>query len=121
GQGGVNAVAVGELEGCPVVVVGGGDGTVRVWDLGLGILVGEPFTGHQGGVYAWAVNAVAVAELEGRPVVVSGGSDGTVRVWDLALGIPAGEPLGTVRTASWPRPVLPAQRSESGAGQVSGR
>ena len=77
----VRAVAVGELEGRPVVVSGGDDGTVRVWDLATGTPVGDPFTGHTG-----AVNAVAVGELEGRPVVVSGGDDGTVRVWDLAPG-----------------------------------
>ena len=87
-DGPVNAVAVAELEGRPVVVSGSGDGTVRVWDLATGTPVGDPFTGHTGDV-----NAVAVAELEGRPVVVSGSSDGTVRVWDLATGTPVGDPF----------------------------
>jgi WD40 repeat protein len=77
----VSAVAVAELEGRPVVVSGGMDGTVRVWDLAWdlarGAPVGEPLTGHQGGV-----NAVAVGQLEGRPVVISGGHDLTVRVWE---------------------------------------
>ena len=77
--GGVTAVAVGELDGRPVVVSGSVDRTVRVWDLGTGNRVGGPFTGHTGGV-----TAVAVGELDGRPVVVSGSNDSTVRVRDLA-------------------------------------
>ena len=64
---GVLAVAVGELDGRPVVVSGGRDSTVRVWDLGTGDPVGDPFTGHTGWVWA-----VAVGELDGRPIVVSG-------------------------------------------------
>jgi WD40 repeat protein len=60
-----------------VVVTGGWDGRVRVWDLAGGIPVGGPLTGHQGGV-----RAVTVGELNGRPVIVSGGDDGTVRIWE---------------------------------------
>ena len=81
-------MAVAELDGRPVVVSGGEDRTVRVWDLATGAPVGDPFTGHTG-----AVNAVAVAELDGRPVVVSGSDDRTVRVWDLATGAPVGDPF----------------------------
>ena len=88
--GAVNAVAVGALpDGTPVIVSGGGDGTVRVWRLADGTPVGEPLTGHDG-----AVNAVAAGALpDGTPVIVSGGDDGTVRVWRLADGTPVGEPL----------------------------
>ena len=60
--GGVTAVAVGELDGRPVVVSGSNDATVRVWDLGTGNRVGGPFTGHTGGV-----TAVAVGELRRPP------------------------------------------------------
>ena len=84
----VHAVAVAELDGRPVVISGGDDGTVRVWDLATGTPVSDPFTGHDG-----SVRAVAVAELDGRPVVISGSDDRTVRVWDLATGTPVGDPF----------------------------
>ena len=87
-HGGVGSVAVGELDGRPVIVSGGSDATVRVWELASGQPVGEPLWGHDGGV-----GSVAVGELDGRPVIVSGGFDATVRVWDLASGQPVGEPL----------------------------
>ena len=87
-DGGVSAVAVGERHGRPVIVSGGGDGTVRVWDLDSGEPVLGPLTGHDGGV-----TAVAVGERQGRPVIVSGGGDGTVRVWDLDSGEPVLGPL----------------------------
>ena len=83
-------MAVGALpDGTPVIVSGGGDGTVRVWRLADGAPVGEPLTGHAGGVDAVAVGALP----DGTPVIVSGGYDGTVRVWRLADGTPVGEPL----------------------------
>ena len=86
----VSAVAVGALpDGTPVIVGGGGDGTVRVWRLADGSPAGEPLRGHTSGVEAVAVGALP----DGTPVIVSGGGDGTVRVWRLADGSPAGEPL----------------------------
>ncbi|MEV5204483.1 hypothetical protein [Streptomyces sp. NPDC053720] len=84
----VYAVATAVVEGRPVAVTGGYDGTVRVWDLTTGQPAGEPLTGHTSAVYA-----VATAVVEGRPVAVTGGYDETVRVWDLTTGQPAGEPL----------------------------
>ena len=83
----VRSVAVGELDGRQVIVSGGEDWTVRVWDLASGTPRGEPLRGH----YLPCVSSVG--ELDGRPVIVSGGLDGTVRVWDLASGTPRGEPL----------------------------
>ena len=47
GHGAVYAVAAGALpDGTPVIISGGGDGTVRVWRLADGTPVGEPLTGH---------------------------------------------------------------------------
>jgi WD40 repeat protein len=85
---GASSVALGMLEGRPVIVSSGYDGAVRVWDLASGTQRGEPLRGHEGPVWS-----VTLGTLEGLPVIVSGGSDGTVRVWDLASGLRRGEPL----------------------------
>ncbi|MET8981095.1 hypothetical protein ABZX85_36415 [Streptomyces sp. NPDC004539] len=85
---GVSAVATGMMDGLPVVVAGGWDAAVQVWDLARYQPVGEPLTGHTGPVLA-----VATGVLEGRSVAVTGSDDFTVRVWDLATGRPVGEPL----------------------------
>ncbi|MYS24661.1 hypothetical protein GA0115240_16701, partial [Streptomyces sp. DvalAA-14] len=58
----------GVLDGRPVAVTGGSDGTVRMWALASGQPVGDPLTGHTRAV--WAVAAVV---LDGRPVAVTGG------------------------------------------------
>ena len=71
-----------------MIVSGGNDKTVRVWDLTSGAPRGEPLRGHED----W-VTSVALGTLEDRPVIASGGLDKTVRVWDLISGVPRGEPL----------------------------
>jgi WD40 repeat protein len=63
------------------VVSGGWDRTVRIWGFEDGGAVGEPWHGHEGGVWA-----VAVGELDGRPVLLSGAWDGTVGIWQPADG-----------------------------------
>ena len=82
------ALAVSEVDGIPVAVSGGLDGTMQVWDLREGKARGEPLRRHNFGVAA-----LAVAEVDGTPVAVSGGLDGTVRVWDLREGKARGAPL----------------------------
>src|SRR5262249_1343884 len=46
---------------CPIVVSGGGDATVRVWELESGELLYQPLRGHDGGV-----NALALGQLRRR-------------------------------------------------------
>jgi WD40 repeat protein len=82
----IGGVAVGRLGDRDVVVSGGRDKTVRIWDE-FGNLIGSPLTGHTG----W-VTAVAIGRLGDRDVIVSSSHDNTVRMWD-QHGRPIGEPL----------------------------
>ncbi|MFB4269944.1 serine/threonine-protein kinase [Nonomuraea sp. GTA35] len=84
----VLSVALTRLNGRPVVVSGGYDGTVAVADLATGAPVGAALRGHRGPVWS-----VATSLLPGGPVAVSGGLDGTVRLWDLTSGTPLLEPF----------------------------
>lgn len=65
-----------------LVVSGSGDGTVRVWDLGVGREL-RCLRGHGTGIASVAVSA------DGRRIL-SGGADGAIHVWDLGR-----EPIGT--------------------------
>ena len=73
-----NSVII-SADGRRAVSVGGGDGTVRVWDLDTGQQQAQ-LSGHDGPVAAVAVSA------DGRRAV-SGSGDGTVRAWDLQEGL----------------------------------
>ncbi|MEU1728201.1 hypothetical protein [Nonomuraea sp. NPDC005692] len=80
---GVRTVAVGEVNGRPVVLAGGGydedgGGAVRIWDLGTH----EPLGGRMR--YANWVGDVAIGHVEGRVVAVTGDGDGDVRMRDLS-------------------------------------
>ncbi len=84
----VNSVALGEIDGQAVIVSGGDDRTVRLWDAKGLTPIGIPLTGHERGV-----NSVALGVIEGRAVIASGGGDGTVRLWDAKDYTPIGTPL----------------------------
>lgn len=84
----VQAIAVGRVDGAPVAVTGGFDGTVRMWDLRTRRARGKPLRAH-----SEEVHAVAVGEVDGTPVAVTGGRDGMVCVWDLRAGAIREQPL----------------------------
>jgi WD40 repeat protein len=85
----IEAVAVGLIDGEPVIVSGGRDRTVRLWNPSTGIPWGEPFRDH-----TEPVRAVALGVIDGDPVVVSGTGDsraceapwGFVHLWDVRRG-----------------------------------
>jgi WD40 repeat protein len=74
----VVAVTTAQLRGRTVVISGGWDDVVQVWDLATRAPAASPFTDHTD-----FVCAVATAQSGERTVVISGGRDKTVRVWDL--------------------------------------
>jgi energy-coupling factor transporter ATP-binding protein EcfA2 len=51
-EGLVSALVVSDLEGRPVLASSGYDGKVRLWDVTTGTPIGDPLTGHTGGVTA---------------------------------------------------------------------
>jgi len=61
-----------------LVVSGGGDGTVRLWEVSSGRELAT-LRGHTGVVWSVALSA------DGQ-LVVSAGSDGTVRLWEASTG-----------------------------------
>lgn len=90
----ITAVTCAYLDGRPIAVTGGEDGTVRRWDLTTGQQIGSPkITGPLSDHKTEAIDSVACAELDGRAIVVSGSRDHTVRVWDLANGDQLGPEL----------------------------
>jgi hypothetical protein len=79
-SGTVQSVALGRLRDGEVVVSGGGDGMVRVWEAATGAAL-QVLKGHSG-----SVQSVALGRLRDREMVISSGDDGTVRVWNAANG-----------------------------------
>ncbi|GAA6051818.1 hypothetical protein JCM3770_004989 [Rhodotorula araucariae] len=78
-QGGVCSTARGWGQEGAVVVSGGSDRNVRVWDVATGRCL-HVLPGHTSTVRCLRV-------LDGRPIAVSGSRDGSIRVWDLARGL----------------------------------
>ena len=88
----VFALAATQLDGRPIAVSGGHDGTLRMWDLTTGQPVGQPIG------QTTTLAAVATTQLEGRAVAVTGGwktgrLEHGIRIWDLASGRQIGQLL----------------------------
>ena len=85
---GVCSVALGAVNGRWLIVSGGDDGRILLWDAEDRAPVGPPITGHEG-----TVLTVALGTVNGRALIVSGGDDGTVRLWDAEAGTQVGAPM----------------------------
>jgi hypothetical protein len=107
----LSVAAVRLAEGRTLLASGDVYGSVRLWDPATGAAVGQPLTGHPGGV----LSVAAVRLAEGRTLLASGGSDGSVRLWRLAARdsrrtAPALRPAGG-RTTGRRRGVLGALKA----------
>jgi len=74
----VFAVAVHTLDGRPILLSGGWDGVIRMWDTSSGEPIGDAVGEH----LDW-IATLATGELGGRPILASGGADCSLRLWDL--------------------------------------
>lgn len=79
--GGTGAVACTVMNGTPIAVTGGFNGSERVWNLTTGAPVHQPLIGHVD-----SVRAVACMVMDGTPIAVTGSRDGSMRAWNLATG-----------------------------------
>lgn len=77
----VNTVATGTVRGRSVVVSGGHDECVRIWDLGDALAVPRPAYGR-----LLPVLHIALATVNGRRVVVSGSLGLRFAIWDFDTG-----------------------------------
>ncbi|MER5618811.1 WD40 repeat domain-containing protein [Streptomyces sp. NPDC002215] len=114
--GSVQAVAVASVAGKQVIVSGGGDRVLRMWDLETGAPLNAPVAEAPDIDETGAITAIAVGEADGRPIAVTGAKDGTGLVWDLE----SGGTLGRSLTSDDPDRV-DAWISHAGIGQLDGR
>ncbi|NJP96443.1 hypothetical protein HCN51_44635 [Nonomuraea sp. FMUSA5-5] len=84
----VMGVSAGFVGAEPVVVSGGYDALVRMWNPLTGEPIGAPLMGHQG----W-VRSVFLGQAQGRSLIASVGYDSRIHRWDAATGNALGEPL----------------------------
>ena len=78
----INALAYRPESEQPILVSGGEDHTVRLWDVRQGQAIGDPLAGHTD-----QVRAVAFSPLDGD-LLVSTGDDGLLFLWDTGTGQP---------------------------------
>jgi WD40 repeat protein len=83
---GVTTLASTVRDGVQVAVVGGGNGSVSLWDLGARMKVGGLRVSHNS-----TVTTLAILPESEKSLAVTGAGDGSIRVWSLKTGIPVGD------------------------------
>jgi WD40 repeat protein len=78
-EGWINAVALGDVDGAPIVAVGDGAYGVQAWDLVTGAPRSRRFIDWEG-----HFDPIAVGGLGHQPLMVVGDGNGCVRLWDVA-------------------------------------
>lgn len=77
----------GQVRGRPVLVTGGTDRAVRLWDpAGREPQPGRLLPIDHAGAVLWG----CWGQAGGRPVLATGGTDSTVRLWDVEMHAPLG-------------------------------
>ncbi|WP_165960959.1 caspase family protein [Actinocrispum wychmicini] len=116
----IRSLATGDMDGRPIVLSGGEDGTVRIWDLITQRPIGEPLRPG-----SRSITALAVGEMGEFTVAVVGGSDGRLRMWDLSSGRPLGENLDghtneitSIVLGDWEDKTLAVTASRDGTARV---
>ncbi len=110
-SGPVHALAFGRAAERDVIISGGDDRGVRLWEPDTGQSPDVPLVGHTG-----AVRAVAWGRNGEQDIVVSGGADGVLRRWDPVAGQGEGEPMtghsGAVLAIAFGRGMLASAGAE---------
>jgi WD40 repeat protein len=110
-------MAMAEVSGTPIAVVGQTDGRLVAWNLSTGAPHLEPITTEDG-----AIRSVATLALpDGRVLAVTGSADGRVRAWDLRSGGMVGRPMaGGEELVAVTAAVLPDGRPVAAVADQSG-
>jgi hypothetical protein len=80
---GIQALAVVEHDGAPLIITAGEDGALRSWRLdgSLGELTREHAHHDEITALVVRISALAVVEYDGAPLIISAGDDGALRSW----------------------------------------
>lgn len=104
GDGPVQTGVFTTIDGEVVMVTGGRDGTVRLWDLRMGGPLLSPLIQSTPG-FGSLVTSVATGVVDGQPVVISASRAGPAKRWNARTGECLG-PLAFPLRRSWDRRTL---------------
>jgi WD40 repeat protein len=104
--GAVTCLTVVNLGNASILLSGGGDSVIRLWNLPDLTPIGGALRGHNAGI-----NALKVWPIGGAPFIISASADATIRVWDF----PA---VGAAATSRAPERVIAVALGEIDASEA---